>query len=660
MKKIIVIGAGYAGLFAAKRLEKHYRKDDEVHITLIDRNSYSTMLTELHEVAAGRVDEESIKMDLSDIFARRKIDVVLDNVQTVDFKKKVVKGEAGNYDYDYLIIASGCKPTFFGAKGSEKAFQLWSYQDAVDLKEQILNCFRKACSTPSEEERRKLLTFNVVGSGFTGVEMAGELGEYKDELCAKFDIPLDEVTINILDVLPRILPAYPDVLQTKAENKLSQLGVTLLMGAPVTEIGDDYLVAGDKKVPGYTTIWAAGVEGSELLDNTKDVKQEGRGRYVTNEFLQMEGHPEVYVAGDNIFYIPEGEERPVPQMVENAEQSGHVTADNVIASIDGGSQEVYKPTFNGSMVCIGGRYGVAQVKLLGKERNLSGFMAMFIKHVANVLYFIRVLGLHKVYSYAKNEFFIIRKNRSFLGGHFSNRKNAPTVFLVPLRIFLGIMWLSGGIAKLPGILKDWRNVTAFPNRAMRYALSSGAATNTGDATSAATGAMDAATAATGAADAVTAATGAAEGGGEALTGFAGFAQWLADTFEVRATNAAPTIPFLDGMMNWVYETFMWSGDTGFTTTAAIFQVGMTLSEIAVGGMFILGLFTPLAAVMAFMMSIMIWMSGWSYVSIFFYGLAGLACLMAGNAFGLDYYVLPWLDKKLRTWSLTKKWYLFFK
>ncbi|MEG0686584.1 MAG: hypothetical protein RR425_04800, partial [Erysipelotrichales bacterium] len=298
----------------------------------------------------------------------------------------------------------------------------------------------------------------------------------------------------------------------------------------------------------------------------------------------------------------------------------------------------------------------------------------------NFIYFIQVLGLHKWYSYAKHEFFTIRDKRSFVGGHFSNEKNAPTIFLVPLRIFLGFAWLASGIAKLPGILGDWTKVTAFPSKAARYGIE---AVNSGgsDAAAAATGAAETASNAAGAADAAAAATGAA--GDAAASGavdaaaaatgdatgqvvdttmstFDSAAHWLGQTFEFKAGNASPTFKFFDGIMNWAYETFFWSGDTGFTTLAAVFQSGMVYAEIGVGLMFIFGFLTPIAAILSFVMMVAIYMSGWSYMAIFFYGFAGLACIFAGNAFGLDYYFLPWLDKKLRTWKFTKKWYLYFK
>lgn len=666
MKKIVIVGAGYAGVLTAKHLEKKLKKNPDVEITIIDKNSFHTMLTELHEVAAGRVNEESIKMQLSDIFAHRKVNVVLDEVGEVDFDKKVVKGKAASYKYDYLVIATGCKPTFFGTPGAEFTFPLWSYENAVDLNTHILNCFRQASCTSDPEERKKLLTFSVVGSGFTGVEMAGELGEYKDELCTLFEIEKEEVTINIIDVVDHVLPSYPDHLVKKVEWKFSKLGVTIKCGKAVAEVGKDFVKVGDEVIGCYTTIWAAGVEGSEFVDENKGIKQEGRGRYATNQYLQSVDREDVFVVGDNIFYIPEGHQTPVPQMVENAEHSSGNVAKNIIASMNNQPLTEYKPKFNGSMVCVGGKWGVAYVgNNPDKMFSFSSFPAMFIKHFINIIYFLQVLGLHKVYSYARHEFFRIKNNRSCVGGHFSNVRNAPTIFLVPLRIFLGAMWLFSGIAKLPGIFEDWTKVTSFPSRAARYGSSDGGsgATDAAGGADAASGVTDAASAASDAAGASTgAATGdiAGEVAGAFDGGFDGVAHWLGNTFEFKANNPSPTLGIFDWIMNWAYETFFWSGETGFTTLAAVFQAGMTYAEIIVGILLILGLLTPLAAIVSFVMTIAIWMSGWSYMSIFFYGFAGLACMFAGNSIGLDYYFLPWLDRKLKTWRWTKKWYLYFR
>ena len=125
MNKIVVLGAGYGGVLTAKKLAKKFKKSQDVSITIIDKNPYHTMLTELHEVSAGRVDEESIKMNLSQIFAGKGVQVVLDNIQDIDFKAKKLVGQVAEYDYDYLVLGAGSQPTFFGIEGAaENSFTL--------------------------------------------------------------------------------------------------------------------------------------------------------------------------------------------------------------------------------------------------------------------------------------------------------------------------------------------------------------------------------------------------------------------------------------------------------------------------------------------------------------------------------------------------------
>ena len=155
---------------------------------------------------------------------------------------------------------------------------------------------------------------------------------------------------------------FPDKLIKRAENRLRKLGVEIITGAGITEVKPGSVTMGDKgSIEAETVIWAAGVEGADILDNI-DIEQKGRKRIVTNDKLQSVDYDNVYVVGDNIFYIPEGEERPVPQMVENAEHSAPLIAHNIYCDIKGGEKKSYKPKFHGAMVCIGGKYGVASCR----------------------------------------------------------------------------------------------------------------------------------------------------------------------------------------------------------------------------------------------------------------------------------------------------------
>ncbi len=657
MKKIIVVGAGYAGVLTAKKLAKKLKKES-VEITVFNKESYHTMLTELHEVAAGRVEESSIRLELEDIFAHRNINLIVEEVENIDFKNKSVLTKDGvNHDYDYVVIGTGCKPTFFDLEGSNNAFTLWSYDDAVRLNVHINDMFRRACAEKDSVERKKMLSFVIVGSGFTGVEMAGELGEYKDELCYKYNIDKEEVSIQIVEMGNEILPIYPQKLTDKVKKRLNKLGVNILTNQAVCSIEEKSCeLTTENFLDTHTVIWTAGIEGSELIDKLEDVSKVNRGRIETNKYLEAVDQEDVFIVGDNIFYVPEGEEYPVPQMVENAELSSKTVSLNITAKIKGKELVEYKPVFQGSMVCVGSRWGAAYVGKKEKKRSFTGFPAMFIKHFVNCIYFMEVLGISKVWSYLVHEVFTVKNKRSFVGGHFSNHRSAPGFFLLPLRVFTGFMWFMSGFTKFPKILKDWTNVFLMPSNPI-------------DASSGGTAAADASSTASGAAEVVVDTTTAATGevvdvietvsDGSFLSSFSELAESIGDFTELSATKGLPVPGFIESIMNKMFEWFFWSSDGGFTWFAQFTQASMVVMEMIIGVMFVLGLLTPIAAMIGVMLSLIIYLSGWSYISIIFFATASFACVFAGNVFGFDYYLLPWLDRKLKKFKLTRKWYLYF-
>ncbi|MBM6994504.1 FAD-dependent oxidoreductase [Paenibacillus sp. DXFW5] len=623
MKKIVVLGGGYGGVVTSKHLAKLFKKEKDVEIQLIDRNPYHTLLTELHEVAANRAPEDSVKIELKKIFAGQKVDVVLDSIDAIDFNAKELRSELNTYKYDYLVIGTGCKPTFFGIPGAEEhALTLWSYEDAVRLKEQVRNKFSEAAKVRNAAKRRKMLSFVVVGAGFTGVELVGELAEFRDELCKEFFIDPSEVRLVVADMAPKILPILPDKLIQKAAKRLHKMNVEIITSAKITGVTPTSVQLGEgQELEADTIVWTAGVEGSELVGKL-DVKQEGRKRIVTNDKLQSIDHENVYIVGDNIFFIPEGETRPVPQMVENAEQAGPLIAHNIHADIHGKPKKSYKPGFHGTMVCIGSRYGVANVGLPNKMFMLSGFMAMFSKHLINMYYLFTVAGFAKVWTYMMHEFFHVNNRRSFVGGHFAKR--SPNFWLLPLRIFVGYKWLEEGIDKLPKVWKDPSNIfliPASPNADVISAASeaAGEVTKTVDAQTAASAVESAST----------------------------------------AVTALPVPGFIKSIVGWFMDVFFYTSDGGYTALATVFQFFMVFAEIALGVMIIVGLFTAIASAATVALGVMIWSSSMASTEMLWYMTAGVALIGgSGSAFGLDYYVLPWLKKQWKRIPLVRRWYLY--
>ena len=620
-KKIVVLGAGYAGVLIAKKIEKKLRKIkklEDIEISIIDKNPFHTMLTELHEVAAWRVDEESIRLDLKKIFAGRKVNVIQDNITTTDYDNNQLTGENGIYNYDYLVMASGCKTTFWGVAGAEAyTYPLWTFEEATTLRDHIMNMFRTASIEKDIDRKKELLTFFVVGAGFTGVEMVGELAELAPILCKRFYIDPELVNINIIDMLPGPMPFLHKKAIKRAVNRLSKMGVTQIYNASVKEVkenGLEYEVDGKINFQkSETVIWVAGTEGSDIVMQSEGlgIVERSRGRIQTDDHLRSMQHPNVYVAGDNMFFIPEGEEHPVPQMVENCEHCAPIIAKNIINEICGEQPtEEYKPAFKGAMVCIGGKYGTAYGGLPGKFMVFPSFMAMFAKHFINILYFVQVLGWNKVFKYIKTQFFTIRDDRSFVGGHFSNR--ASVFWTVPLRIIAGVYLLYLAYRR---IMMGWLEAPLLQD--MFYEIA------------------------------------------ESFRPIAPFPMTDIGLFDyVRFTihiiNDSMLIWLRSVPVDWFLQNFVVSSNNA----QMFWQWSTFIFEGLIGLALIAGLFTKLVSV---------GMIAWAVIALFTVGLsihqfwmpfAAVAFFAAGKVLSLDYYVGPWLAKKWRKIPFIKKWYLY--
>lgn len=600
-KHIVILGAGYGGVLTAKKIAKKFKKNDDITLTVIDKNTYHTMLTELHEVAANRVPEESIRISLEKIFAGRKVNIVLDEITDIDFESRVLKGQSQEYHYDYLVLGTGSKPTFFGCVGAEEhTLKLWSYEDAIKIKEHILGVFAKASKERSAEKRKQLLTFVVVGSGFTGIEMIGEIAEWVEQLCRDFYIKREDVRLCVVDILPRVLPTFNEKAVIKVEKRLEKLGIEVLTNSNIIEVAKDEVYIRDKaSIKTYTTIWAAGIEGSDILANVNpdQLKKVLRNRVETDRYLRATNHDNVFVVGDNIFFVPEGSEYCVPQMVENAEHSAGLVGHNIVADIEKEALKEYKPKFHGAMLCVGGRYGVAQVGTEKKQYVCSGFLALLIKHFINMIYLIQVAGFNQVWSYMMHEFFHVNHRRSLVGGHFSKR--SPNFFLVPLRLFLGVKWLLEGVNKIGRVLNDPTDIFLFPVK---------------------------------------------------VEGVSGASE---------AVEAALPVPdFVGNMVDWSMNLIFYHANGEFTVFATIFQTLMVLAEIGIGLALMAGLFTALASIVSVLMGMMIWSSGMAPTEMLWYIFGAIALIGgSGSTFGMDYYVLPFLKKRWKQLKFVKKWYL---
>jgi NADH:ubiquinone reductase (H+-translocating) len=453
-KKIVVLGAGYAGVEAAKVLNKKFKKDNNVEITLINSNPYHTLLTELHEIAGQRTEKESVMVDLYSIFKATKVNVVRDTVTNIDYKEQVLTSEKGSFKYDYLVLGCGAEPAFFGVEGvQENAFTIWSLKDALKIRTHVESLFEKARDERDVMKRKDLLSIIVAGAGFTGVEVVGELFDLKKVLCEKYDINEDEVTLYNVEAMPNILPMLRPALQAKATKFMQKKKVDVMTNAAIVKATPDGIVLKDgREIKAKTLIWTCGVQGNSFVPGTGITAGTGkRNRIQVNDYMQSMDYTNVYAIGDNAWYEIDG--KPVPQVVETAIQTGECAAHNIHADITKTEKKKFVSNIHGFMVSVGSHYCVAE--LMGVP--MSGFMAMAMKHVVNLHYLWGVGGLKLIWNYMLHEFFHMENKRSFVGGHLSHGTNSAWLLL--LRMYVGVLWAIEGIKKvqegwlIPGNIK---------------------------------------------------------------------------------------------------------------------------------------------------------------------------------------------------------------
>lgn len=671
-KRIVILGGGYAGVHAAKRMHKAFKKmRDRVEIVLIDRHNSHILMTELHEVAGNRVEEDSVKISFDRIFAGKMVTVIRDEIKTIDFKEQRLIGVAGSYSYDQLLIATGAEATDFNIPGvKEHSFYLWSIADALNIKRHIKDIVWKASYEQDEELRKEMLTFVVAGGGFTGVEMVGELLEWLPILCKEHGVDYNEVQLINVEALGNILNMLSDKPRNKAIAYMEKHGVKVMTNSLIVNVDANSLTIRDGEViKTQTLIWTCGIRGTsfahalELTDGKVQRKK-------VDAFMKSPDYDNVYLAGDGIWFIEDG--KPLPQIVEAAEQTATVAANSIIQTIRGElglkTKEVapFKSNFHGFMISIGGRYAVS-------ENNgivLTGFFAQAIKHLVNMYYQAGLCGINGAWNYFKHEILNIKNRRSLIGGMAAYR--VPSYWFVFLRMFLGVMWLIEGINKISGgWLTDktgskvyWGSTDAASGATAAISEAVTAATEAVTAaTSAATGVVSAATGAITSAttSATTAATEAVTAATSAVTqAVSAASQVVADTVSAASSAvgaavqqyAPPLLKEPTALFNWINTTFV-------AAAPYFFQVMIVLAEVAIGLCFIGGLFTFPAAIVSLGLSIMFLIGALAGKEIIWFMAVSIVMLGgAGRAFGLDYWVMPYIKKLWNKTPLAKKSYLY--
>jgi NADH dehydrogenase len=445
--------------------------------------------------------------------------------------------------------------------------------------------------------------------------------EWRDTMCEKWLVKKDEVRITVVEALPKILPTLEESLGNKVIRYMKKHDAELLVNTAITGAEPGVVNLNDgSSIETATFIWTAGVSGCAFADSLDLKKGSRKGRLlVTNEIRSVD-YPNVFPVGDNLWF--EENEKPLPQIVETALQTGQTAASNIIADIEGKKTKAFKSNYHGFMVSVGGKYGVSNAMGI----KLSGIFAMAMKHFVNLHYLISVAGFNQCWEYLKHEFLDIKTDRSFVRG-FGAYKNRG-YWALPIRLWLGLMWVFEGINKIAegwldksrGTLSGWM----FSSGVTQKGTGAGADLFGGDLF----GSFDAG------ADAVSAASEAWGNSGP----FYGLWNINNQIFDMNGPVATWfRVTFMDGM----------AANIDF----AVFQTIIVLVEIALGLALIGGLFTFLAAGVSIIMCLVFTFSGmfaWNQVWFIFAGFLLLGG--GGRAFGLDCWVMPAIKK---CWNGTK-------
>lgn len=378
---VVIVGAGFGGLCAAKGLA-----GAAVRVTVIDRRNHHVFQPLLYQVATAALTPTQIAAPVRSILRRQKnATVLLAEATGVDVEQRELRLGDRRLAYDHLVIATGARHAYFGHDDWERfAPGLKSIEDALALRRRILLAFERAELEDNPAERRRLLTFVVVGAGPTGVEMAGAIAELARKALLRDFRAIDPglARIVLVEAGPRVLGPFPPSLSAYAEAALDRLGVEVRLGQAVTGCDADGIDLGEERIGAATLVWAAGVTASPAA-RWLDASADPAGRVPVGPDLSLEGHPEISVVGDTARVAgPDG--RPLPGLAPVAKQQGDYAAGAILARLAGRAPEPFRYRDHGTLATVGRRAAVVDLKPF----RLTGSLGWLLWSVAHVYYLI--------------------------------------------------------------------------------------------------------------------------------------------------------------------------------------------------------------------------------------------------------------------------------
>jgi NADH:ubiquinone reductase (H+-translocating) len=379
---VLILGGGFGGLYAARRLG-----NTPVRVTVVDRRNHHLFQPMLYQVATAALNTSDIAAPIRSVLRHQSnTEVLLAEASSVDTVSRVVHFADGSESkYDYLIVATGARHSYFGHDDWEKlAPGLKSLEDAVEIRERVLLAFERAEREPDAVRRHAYLTFVIVGGGPTGVEMAGAVAELRRYALRRDFRHIDpgEATVLLLEGGPRLLPSYPESLSDKAKHDLRRLGVEVRTETMVTDIRAGSVSAAGWTIPTQTVIWAAGNVASPLLKSL-NTPLDRIGRAIVEPDCTIPGHPEVFVLGDAALFDHQ-EGGPLPGICPVAIQMGEYAARTIQCDLAGEPRRAFRYWDKGQLAVIGRGRAVADIWKL----HFGGFLAWLIWTFVHIFFLI--------------------------------------------------------------------------------------------------------------------------------------------------------------------------------------------------------------------------------------------------------------------------------
>ena len=394
-KRVLILGAGAAGIGAALELKKVAAYVRGLEVTLVDQRDYHYPLPFIWHVVSGSVEPSHISFPLQALLGRRgaagSVKFKQSRVQGIDVERKVVSTDNGELEWDYLVVALGSTTNFFGmAEVEENSLSFKSLRDAVNIHNHILGNYEAALREEDEQRRRELLTFVVVGGGPTGVELVAAIQDFVNKVLIRvYPSLISQTRVLLVEAQGAILSGLKAKMSELAINRLCSRGIVVLLKARITKVWPGGMQTADgQTIPTRTVIWVAGIKpaavvGALPFDKAKD------GRIIVNQYLEVPESPGTYVLGDCAYSLQEHGSVPYPATQQVAMRQGPFCARNIIRAVRGQEQHPFRYRFKGQVVYMGRNLTVAQVW----NYVFDGFAAALLRRVYYLWVFISYFGL---------------------------------------------------------------------------------------------------------------------------------------------------------------------------------------------------------------------------------------------------------------------------